>query len=175
MPLSSLLASDLEMILTWRNAPEVRKSMYSSHLITMDEHRAWFESIRDRIDCQWFVYKEKDGKPSGVVYFNNISKKNRSAFWGFYGGVDAVKGVGSRMLSEALGYAFDNLMLHKINSDILIMNKKSIYLHKKLGFLKEGIFRDFLFNGREYVDVVRMGLLEDDWRRRHVEISGEYR
>ena len=46
MSLSSLSKSDLDLILTWRNAPEVRRNMYTHHEISPDERRAWCERMR---------------------------------------------------------------------------------------------------------------------------------
>ncbi|MFP4495817.1 MAG: hypothetical protein ACLFN3_07835 [Halochromatium sp.] len=42
MALKPLTDTDLELILPWRNAPAVRRAMYSHHEISLAEHRAWF-------------------------------------------------------------------------------------------------------------------------------------
>ena len=35
-----MVDGDLSLVLEWRNAPDVRKNMYTSHEITLDEHRS---------------------------------------------------------------------------------------------------------------------------------------
>jgi hypothetical protein len=37
--------ADLDMVRRWRNAPDVRKNMYTTHEISPEEHRAWWERI----------------------------------------------------------------------------------------------------------------------------------
>lgn len=170
MPLVPLLEDDLEMMLAWRNAPVVRQNMYTSHIISIEEHRAWYEKIRERDDSRWFVYEEKNGEPSGIVYFTDLNKVTRNGFWGFYAAVNAQIGIGTRMEYDALQYAFKKLNLHKLNCEILASNTKVIRLHDKFGFSIEGRFRDFHFDGKEYVDVVRMGILHNEWDARRPEI-----
>ena len=38
--------SDLDMVLAWRNHPAVRQHMLTQHIITPDEHHAWFAMAR---------------------------------------------------------------------------------------------------------------------------------
>ena len=42
--LRAMTESDLPRVLSWRNAEDVRKNMYTSHIITEPEHRAWWAS-----------------------------------------------------------------------------------------------------------------------------------
>src|SRR5690606_22473244 len=105
-----------------------------------------------------------------VVYFYNIGKTNSNAFWGFYAAEGSARGVGSRMEYEALQYAFHDLNLHKLNCEVIATNDKVLRLHKKFGFLQEGLFRDFHFNGHEHVDVVRMGILCEEWKLKQPEM-----
>lgn len=170
MSLTPLCSEDLELMLTWRNSPAVRKNMYTSHVISLKEHQAWFEKITHRENSRWLMYKESNGKSSGVVYFTDICPISRKAFWGFYTAVDATIGTGPRMEFEALEYAFNEITLHKLNCEILAFNSKVIRLHEKFGFFKEGVFRDFHFDGKNFIDVVRMGILEDEWRRARIEM-----
>ena len=45
MSLKPLTESERDLILPWRNAPEVRRNMYHGHPISPEEHRAWFERM----------------------------------------------------------------------------------------------------------------------------------
>ncbi|MGB7399890.1 UDP-4-amino-4,6-dideoxy-N-acetyl-beta-L-altrosamine N-acetyltransferase [Castellaniella sp.] len=170
MSLFPLNGDDLDMVLLWRNQASVRKNMYTAHSISIEEHREWFEKIKDRQDSKWLIYKEKNGIAAGVVYFTNISAITKNAFWGFYAGADAMRGVGSRMELEALDYAFQVLGLHKLNCEIFSSNSNVIRLHEKFGFSIEGRFRDFHFDGMDYIDIVRMGILEHEWNGKRSEM-----
>ena len=171
MPLRPLIEADLQMVLAWRNAPEVRCNMFTSHEITEAEHRAWFDRVRDDPQSRWFIYTDAQGEPEGVVSFTQLRAQNGSAFWGFYAGTNAKRGAGTKMGLDALDKAFDEMRLHKLNAEVVCGNDTSMNFHKKLGFSQEGLFRDYHFDGEKYVDVVRLGILASEWavKRDHIQ------
>jgi len=171
MPLRPLTEADLPMVLAWRNAPEVRRNMFTSHEITADEHRAWFDRVGDDPQSRWFIYEDPHGAPQGVVYFTQLRAENKSAFWGFYSGTSRKRGTGTKMGLEALDKAFGEMCLHKLNADVVCGNDPSISFHKKLGFSQEGLFRDYHYDGEKYVDVVRLGILATEWAAKRDEIQ----
>lgn len=163
MPLRKISEDDLLSILEWRNAPEVREHMYSKHIISEAEHRSWYERMKLDPQSIWYMHEDENGKPDGVVYFTDYSKNNKNSFWGFYASPNAPKGTGSKLGMEALDEAFNFLNLHKLNAEVLASNLPSLGLHKKLGFRKEGVFRDFHYDGARYIDVIRLGILSSEW------------
>ncbi len=64
---------------------------------------------------------------------------------------------------DAINYAFETLKLHKLNCEVIAYNKAVINLHKKTGFVEEGLFRDFHFYKAKYFDVIRLGMLDSEW------------
>jgi len=162
MALRKMTENDLKMVLDWRNSPSVRENMYTSHVIQWDEHQKWFEHIKDNPRFLWLIYEEIH--PEGVVYFTNIDKQCRKAFWGFYAGDTKAIGIGMRIAYEAMQYAFNDLNLRKLNCEILAFNKVVINQHYKFGFKKEGVFRKDHCKDGEYIDVIRMGIFHDEWK-----------
>ena len=159
--LRKLEPGDLKMILHWRNSPEVRHYMYNQEKISVDSHNAWFEKNAEDSSKELLVF-ESEGEPQGFV---NISKNgNNIADWGFYTKPNAEKGMGSRLGSCALNYAFEVMQLHKLCGEVIAYNQGSIRFHKKLGFHQEGILRDQYFDGNEYHDVIHFGLLGSEWK-----------
>ncbi|HSO81619.1 UDP-4-amino-4,6-dideoxy-N-acetyl-beta-L-altrosamine N-acetyltransferase [Thiocapsa sp.] len=157
MPMHPLTEADLDLILPWRNAPAVRRNMYTHHEISPAEHRAWFQRIQQDYGARWYLYCDAADNPQGVVYFTTINTEQGTAFWGFYARPDAPPGTGTRILYEALELAFGELSLHKLNGEVLATNVISINLHKNVGFTQEGLFRDQHFDGTRHIDVVRLG------------------
>lgn len=164
MKLRPMKEDDLLKVLGWRNAPEVRRNMYSSHEITVDEHFQWFKKIENDKTSIWLIFSNENDEECGVVYFTNYSPDGGNVFWGFYAAPDAARGVGTKMEYTALEYAFSELRVHKLNCEVLSSNSAVINLHKKCGFEQEGCFRDFHFSGSNYEDVVRLGILKHEWR-----------
>lgn len=171
MPLRPLTEEDLAFVRAWRNAPEVRRNMYSKHEITEAEHRAWFARLKDDAQSRWFIHKEAEGQPDGVVYFTQLHSDRGSSFWGFYVAPNALPGTGTRLGLDALDIAFSKLKLHKLNAEVIAGNEASLRFQKKLGFKEEGLFRDFHFDGENYVDVVRLGILATEWAAKREEIQ----
>lgn len=171
MPLRPLAEKDLPLVRAWRNAPEVRRNMYSKHEITEAEHQSWFARLKDDDQSRWFIHEDAAGRPDGVVYFTNLQSDKGSTFWGFYAAGDAQRGVGTKMEFEALEKAFSEFGLHKLNCEVLFSNGQVINLHKKCGFAQEGVFRDFHFDGERYIDVVRLGILATEWAAKREEIQ----
>ena len=171
MPLRPLKETDLPLVRGWRNAPEVRRNMYSKHEISEVEHQSWFSRLKDDDQSRWFIYVDAAGQPDGVVYFTQIQPGNGSAFWGFYAAPSAMAGTGTRLGLDSLDKAFSDLGLHKLNAEAIASNVASLRFQRKLGFKEEGLFRDFHFNGESYVNVVRLGILATEWTVKRNEIQ----
>lgn len=155
---------DLGLVRSWRNHPEVRRFMYTTHEIGEDEHRAWFERASANPAMTLLIY-EQDGAPRGFVNISR-SRSETVADWGFYLAPEAEKGTGRKLGNRALAYAFATLGLHKLCGQALGFNERSIAFHKALGFREEGRLRDQHFDGATYHDVVCFGLLADEWNFR---------
>lgn len=152
---------DLHQVLAWRNHPEVRRYMYTTHEIASDEHRRWFERAAQDANRYLMVF-EQDRKPQGFINLHLIAPGG-IADWGFYASPDAPKGTGRRLGCAALDFAFAKLGLHKVCGQALDFNERSIRFHQHLGFRQEGTLREQHFDGRSYHDIWCFGLLAADW------------
>ena len=168
--LELLSQTDLDIVLPWRNDPSVRRCMYSSHVITADEHQKWFNHIsaaEDRIALLFSVGEE----PRGVVQFNQLNVDARRGRWGFYIDPKALPHWSLLVEFEALEYAFEVLKLHKLDCEVISFNKKVINLHKKSGFLEEGWFVDYHYDGTQFHDVCRLSMLANNWPEHRARIA----
>ena len=154
--------NDLELILSWRNAPSVRQNMYTRHEISLEEHHRWWKVVSDRNDQRYFLY-ENAGTPLGVVSFTQINASDSNSSWAFYASPDAPRGTGSRMEFLALEKAFGEIGLHKLYCEVLAFNEPVVKLHKKFGFNVEGTFSEQHQMDGDYVDVIRLGILKIEW------------
>ena len=163
------LQSDIR---NWRNTPEISKYMYGNHVITSCEHQKWIESLKYRDDIIFFVIF-KDENPIGALYFNNINQEHNIADWGFYLYPPelAGKGYGAIIEYNAINYAFENLRLRKLNCEVLDFNTSVIKMHKKFGFIEEGIRRKHIIKNEKLVDVILLGLLDVEWKICRVKIE----
>lgn len=154
--------SELELMLSWRNAPSVRENMYTTHEIALKEHLLWWEGVRESETQRYFIY-EYHYQPQGIVGFTNIDQINKNSAWSFYASPVATRGTGSRMEVLALEYAFGKIGLHKLCCEVLAFNTAVIKLHEKFGFKVEGILRDQYKRDDLLIDIYRLGLLAREW------------
>ena len=66
-------------------------------------------------------------------------------------------------LSGLLDYGFTELDLNRIEADTDARNERSARLLERLGFLKEGLFRERCIVNDEISDSAMYGLLRRDW------------
>jgi UDP-4-amino-4,6-dideoxy-N-acetyl-beta-L-altrosamine N-acetyltransferase len=155
--------TDLRLVLSWRNHPEVRRYMKTQHEITLHEHQHWFDSAVQDPQKHLLIF-ELDQRPMGFVNFNGVGQGG-IVDWGFYAAPEAPKGSGRQLGVAAIDHAFVQLKLHKVCGQAFAYNQRSIRLHLSLGFQQEGIFRDHHFDGECYHNVSCFGLLSNEWKR----------
>jgi UDP-4-amino-4,6-dideoxy-N-acetyl-beta-L-altrosamine N-acetyltransferase len=160
--LRGIKSEELELMLSWRNASNVRLNMYTRHIISLEEHMAWWKRTQLSTDRQYFMY-EKNGEPTGIVSFTNIDPANKNASWAFYAAPQAPKGTGTRMEWLAIEYAFNVLGLHKLHCEVLAFNEPVIKLHQKFGFRVEGVLRQHHKVEDNFVDIYKLGILFNEW------------
>ncbi len=74
------------------------------------------------------------------------------------------KGYGREAMQLALGFAFDELNLHRVELTVFSYNQAAITLYEKLGFQREGAHRQFLQRDGERYDMYLYGLLRSEWQ-----------
>ncbi|MCX6834628.1 MAG: UDP-4-amino-4,6-dideoxy-N-acetyl-beta-L-altrosamine N-acetyltransferase [candidate division Zixibacteria bacterium] len=156
--------SDLDLVLRWRNSERIREAMYTDHVITRDEHYAWFERVTRNNATMHFVF-EREGRPLGVVNVVDIDRRNLRCVWGFYiGEEDAPRGSGTAMGYLALECLFENEGLHRIIGEALADNEASIKYHRRLGFVEEGRLVEHVVKNGRYMDVISFAIIDRVWR-----------
>ena len=156
-----LTTADLDMVLTWRNHPHVRQRMLTQHVISPQEHEAWFAHAKTRDDKR-IMLVETEGKAFGLVHFTGV-KPQASVDWGFYVAPDSPSGSGQLLGQAALEFAFQKLLIHKLCGQVLDSNTASIRFHARLGFKLEGRLRKQVFIAPSHEDLLCYGLLREEW------------
>ncbi|MES2714236.1 MAG: UDP-4-amino-4,6-dideoxy-N-acetyl-beta-L-altrosamine N-acetyltransferase [Pseudomonadota bacterium] len=159
--LQPLHADDLATVRAWRNHPDVRRHMFSTHTITEAEHQQWFARQQADPTRRLWLFR-RAGQPLGFVHFSGVAAGG-VAEWGFYAAPGAPKGTGSALCRAALARAFGSELLHKVCGQVLAGNAASLALHRRLGFVQEGLLRQQHRSGDTYHDVLCFGLLRADW------------
>lgn len=163
--LRPIVTGDAERLFEWRNLPEVRRYMFTDLPIRREEHDRWFKSVLvDATRRDWII--QTDGVPAGLISLTSIDEHNARCSWGFYIASQALRGrgLGSSAWFQTLRYAFDDLELEKVSSEVLDTNLSVIALHERFGFRREAYFRSHVRRGDERIDVIGLAMLRADWQ-----------
>lgn len=107
----------------------------------------------------------EDDKLIGITGFENIQWNNRVAtiFIGIGEEGYRGKGIGKEAMSLTIDYGFNELNLHKLQLTVLGYNTAAIALYESLGFIKEGVFREFILRDKQRYDLVNYGIIHHEW------------
>jgi RimJ/RimL family protein N-acetyltransferase len=73
------------------------------------------------------------------------------------------QGLATEALQTVLEYLFADLKKHRVVASVDPHNQASCHLLQKLGFRKEGHFKESLLVNGTWVDDVRFGMLRSEW------------
>jgi len=59
--------------------------------------------------------------------------------------------------------AFEQLLLEKLNCEVLMTNPRVVSQHLKFGFKNEGIRRAHILRDAQMLDVAMMGITRQEW------------
>lgn len=101
----------------------------------------------------------------GYIDLNSISWNNRVATLSIGIGASDVrgKGYGTEAMQLILEFGFHELNLHRIQLSVLSYNEPAIGLYEKVGFVKEGCFREYVQRDGKKYDMYLYGILYEEW------------
>ena len=104
--------------------------------------------------------KDKEGI-IGTIGFNAWSPKHKKAEIGFELNPKYwQKGYATEAVSKVISYGFEEFDLTRIGAVVFIENKASNELLRKLGFEKEGVLRNYLYQNGEPHDTYIYSILK---------------
>lgn len=162
--LRPVVADDCAMMRNWRNDPSVSRYMYSDHRIDVDEHARWFDRMLSSKTMKYWVIVA-DERDVGIACVYDVNTEHRRAEWAFYLADTSVRGRGIGRYVEyyVVSYVFDVLELNKLCCEVFAWNEAVVRMHEGFGFVREAVFRQHIFKGGEFFDVVRFEMLRQDW------------
>ncbi|GLO65614.1 GNAT family N-acetyltransferase [Oceanobacillus kimchii] len=106
-------------------------------------------------------YKQQLVGAIGYLYIDWKAKKTEIGYW--LGEEFQGKGCITIATQQLLNYAFKTLKLNKVEINVAKKNLKSLQIPKRLGFVEEGIIRDYEYLQGRYHDRIVHGLLRTEW------------
>lgn len=166
--LSSFKEEYLPIFETWYNDTEFLRlyDVISAFPKSQEQVQEMVMDIKKSGDSYIFAVKTiNEDKFIGVTGFENILWNNGTAviFIGIGDNGFRGKGIGEEALSLTMEFGFQELNLHRIQLNVLSYNKPAIALYEKLGFKKEGTYREFIHRDGKRYDMYLYGILCNEW------------
>ncbi len=170
--LEPFVESDFQQLIDWIDSEELlikwSGSLFSFPL-TLKTMQWYIQDTNLPGKSDAFVFKAVEietGEVVGHISLGGLSWKNRSSR------ISRVlvsphaqqKGICQQMTKAVLKIGFQELGLHRIGLGVYENNKAALNCYLKCGMNIEGVSRDILWYNNEYLSMVEMAILEDEWR-----------
>jgi RimJ/RimL family protein N-acetyltransferase len=126
----------------------------------------WYRSrnsTNDRLDLA--IIDRGTGLCVGEAVLNDFDCRNRSCnFRILIGPRGRDRGFGTEATRLIVAYGLEELGLHRIELSVFAFNPRARHVYETVGFRQEGIRRDALRFGDEWIDEISMSILASDRR-----------
>lgn len=136
--------TDVATILSWRNQHANREVSNNRHEISPEEHRVWWGRTQGDPSRRVLLFVI-DEIPRGVVNFFDLEPADspRVGGWGFFLDHEKATAEGTamqlwtRVMIEAVNYAFDDLGLDVLRAEVLAENQAVRTMNRRFRFAEE--------------------------------------
>lgn len=164
--LRAIEREDIPKFVRWLNDPEVTQYLTLYMPISRVEEERWFEQQLESQNSKVLAIETNEGLHIGNIGLHDIDWKNRHAMLGIFIGEKEYWGLGygTDAVMTLLGFAFQEMNLHRIYLYVFDYNERAIRCYQKCGFQVEGRQREGLYQNGEYHDLLSMSILESEYR-----------
>ncbi len=159
---------DLAPLYEQKNDPEVAGLLggFSSGYARADL-ADWIEFHRQRKDeIVWVIADAETDECLGHVGLYKLDHRIRSAEFAILLGDKKRwgQGIGREVTRRVVDYGFQMLNLNRIELNVLEYNERARRLYQSLGFREEGLLRQAQYKDGQYLNLVLMGLLREEYQ-----------
>ena len=168
--ITSCTDEQIKKIRDLRNSENVRKFMYTDHIITEQEHLNYITKLKNDKKNLVFIIFDHTNETIGSAYLYFIDRLHKKADWGFYTNPE-IKNIGGVIEYYFIEFFFNQLNFEKLNCEITENNFSTLKLHKKFLFEEEGIKKENIIKNNKRINVHFYGLTKSNWNNRKSELS----
>ena len=166
--LRPLTGNDLEFIYRHFSDPDINRYLLDDEPVTTREQAQaiidFYLSPPDKPYNRWVITCKPDAHPIGTCGYHKWQKRHHLAEIGYdLGKVSWRQGYMTEALRAALQFGFETMDLNRVEALVYPENEASIRLLERLGFQKEGLLRQSIYQGGVYYDHWLLSLLKAEW------------
>jgi RimJ/RimL family protein N-acetyltransferase len=166
--LNAITREDVPQFGRWFGNLELLANLWTGPLFpqTQEDEYEWFDRMRKSDDYDFAMRTLDDDVLIGSISLKAPEWKNRCAVFGIAIGDPNYwgKGYGTDATQVILRYAFLELNLQRVELWVYSYNPRAVRTYEKVGFKHEGTRRKAVFRDGEYIDVLLMGILLEEWQ-----------
>lgn len=166
--LTAITENDLPTLASWYEDTDLRRLFDATPAFPRSprELGRWLEERQARPDGHLFAIRPVDGAGMvGCLELDGILWSHRNAWLSILLGDRSSWGRGwaSEAMRLVMAFAFDELNLHRLQLTVFADNERALRLYDRLGFVREGAYREFLLRDGKAQDMLLFGLLRREW------------
>ena len=125
----------------------------------------WFNSRNDTDDrLDLAIVDQASGACVGEAVLNQWDPGNQSCNFRIQiGPAGQNRGLGTEATRLIVGHGFEKLGLHRISLEVYAFNPRAYRVYEKAGFHVEGVLRESLRYGDQWIDATVMSILAPEW------------
>jgi RimJ/RimL family protein N-acetyltransferase len=160
---------DLERYVHWVNDPEVMRFQSARYPWSRAAEEDWIkEAMRKTSPPEIILAIDtlEEVRHIGSIGLHDINRENRRAVLGIMIGDKTCwdRGYGTDAVLTLLGFAFQEINLHRVQLIVHQDNARAIACYRKCGFVEEGRLRQDWYQEGHYADTFVMGVLASEFR-----------
>lgn len=150
-----------EAVTKYYGMPSFTKKEQAQNMIS-----SFSKNFQEKRAMRWGIIQKETNEFVGTVGLNNLLLSSKRTEIGY----DLLpehwrKGIISEAVEAVIHYCFGELNLHRIGAVTFPENEASYTLLLKLGFQKEGLLREYIYQNDKSNDVFVFSLIKPDWVR----------
>lgn len=166
--LTAFHSEDVEVITRWYQDAEFMRLFDATPAFprTTGKWQKWYDELSNAKDDYNFAIRPiADDTLIGWISVDGILWNNRTGWIGLAIGdpQHRGKGYGYEAMRLLLKFAFHEINLYRVQLSVFSYNPAAIRLYEKLGFVREGVQREFLQRDGQRYDLIFYGLLASEW------------
>ncbi|MCA9905757.1 MAG: GNAT family N-acetyltransferase [Anaerolineae bacterium] len=166
--LGAFSPEDAQAFSRWYQDSEFTRHLDAAPAIPKSESRLarWLEDEERSRDSYVFAIRTLDTDLIvGFVHIDGIQWNHGVAWLAIGIGEPDYRGrsIGYEAMQLAMQFAFHEINLHRLQLTVFSYNARAIRLYEKLGFRKEGVFREALNRDGQRYHMFLYGILRREW------------